>query len=98
MRPTVASLLPCNAFPASRIAVRNPDRSIAAACSIVSVLGTGGLGNGGTGVTTPPSLQATFAGTINVAMRPGAMRAAMIASAASLPVSEAEQEVRNHFE
>ena len=45
----------------------------------------------------PPSVQATSAGTISVAICPGAVRAATIASAASRPISDAADEVRSHF-
>jgi hypothetical protein len=46
----------------------------------------------------PPSPQATSAGTISVAMLPGAEPAATIASTASRPRFDAAFEVRNHLE
>src|ERR1700731_1381459 len=98
MRPATASPFPYNAFPPIRIAVRKPDRSMTAARSMHSVAGNGGLGKTGSAATTPPSLQATSAGTIRVATCPGAVRAATIASTASLPSLDAEADVRNHFE
>src|SRR5271156_1299956 len=98
MRPAATSPLPYSAFPAISMAVRKPDRSIAAACSTVAAEGKGGFGRAGGAAVAPPSLQATSAGTINVAIWPGAVRAAMIASTASRPTSDEEADVRNHFE
>ncbi len=80
------------------MAVFKPDWSMAAACSTVEVAGKGGLGKEGSVATTPPSVQATSAGTISVAIWPGAVRAAMIASTASLPIPDVETDVRNHLE
>ena len=48
--------------------------------------------------TVLPSLQPTSAGTISVAICPGAVRAAEIASAASRPISEGARDVRTHLE
>ena len=55
-------------------------------CSMARASGSGGFGNGGNAAIEPPSLHATSAGTINVAIWPGAVRAATTASAASRPV------------
>ncbi len=63
-----------------------------------SVDGSAGLGGAGILATVPPSVHATSAGTISVAICPGAVRAAMIASAASRPISEAADDVRSHLE
>src|SRR5271167_2073878 len=98
MRPAVVRPLPYSAFPAIRIAVGTLDRSIAAARSTVRVSGRGGLGNAGMVAIEPPSLQLTSAGTISVAIWPGAVRAATTASAASRPISEEARQVRNHLE
>src|ERR1035437_1498938 len=98
MRPAASSPLPYRAFPEIRIAVGNPDRSMAAVRSIVAVVGNGGFGNAGSAATVPSSLQATSAGTISVAIWPGAVRAAIIASTASRPICDSEEDVRNHLE
>src|SRR5271156_6687511 len=98
MRPAAANPFPWGAFPQTRIAVRKPDRSIAAAPSIVADGGIGGFGKPGIAATAPPSLQATSAGTMSVAIWPGAVRAAMIASTASRPTSGVDAQVRNHLE
>ncbi len=58
----------------------------------VAVAGSGGLGKARQSERLiPPSLQATSAGTISVAIWPGAVRAATIASAASRPTSDEER-------
>src|ERR1700691_3898273 len=98
MRPAVASPSPYRAFPVIRIAVRRPERSIAAACSTVFVSGRRGLASAGIGAIEPPSLHETSAGTISVAICPGAVRAATKASTASRPISEEDREVRSHLE
>src|SRR5580692_5234316 len=98
MRPAAARPLPNSAFPASRMAVGKPDRNMAAARSTVAVAGGRGLGEARSAATFPPSVQAASAGTMSVAIRPGAVRAAMMAAAASRPASDEETEVRNHLE
>src|SRR5271166_1135428 len=98
MRPATISPLPYSAFPASRMAVLKPDRSIVAARSTVAVGGKGALSRAGSEATAPPSLQATSAGTISVAIWPGAVRAATTASVASRPTSDGERDVRSHLE
>src|SRR5208283_1740080 len=103
MLPAVASPLPKSALPAISRQVLRPERSMAAACSTVSIAGRGALGTAGIlaiksfllGITLD---QETSPGTISVAMRPGAVRAAMIASAASRATSDAAQDVRSHLE
>ena len=75
-----------------------PEWSSFAACSIISLAGMGGRDTRGIPATVPPSLQATSAGTINVAIRPGAVRAAAIASIASQLTWDAVQEVRTQVE
>src|ERR1019366_6432215 len=98
MRPAVANPSPYNAFPPIRIAVGNPDRSMAAARSTAGLDGSGAVGKTGGAATVPPSLHETSAGTIRVAIWPGAWRAAATASAASLPTLSGAADVRTHFE
>jgi hypothetical protein len=78
--------------------VGKPDRSMTADRSIVASFGSGALSDFGASAISPPSLQATSAGTINVAIWPGAVRAAVIASTASLPASMTLVDVRTHLE
>ena len=61
--------------------------AIAATCS--SATAAGATISGGALTATPPSPQAASAGTISVAIRPGALRAAAIARAVSGPRSAA---------
>ena len=75
-----------------------PERSTDAAYATFPFDGTGALGNSGSARTGPPSPQAASAGTINVAICPGAVLAAMMASMTSLGISELEQDVLTHFE
>src|ERR1700676_5593602 len=98
MRPAVRTPFPYNAFPESKIAVGKPERSMTAARSTFCWLGVEGLGKAGIQATEPPSPQETSAGTIRVAICPGAVRAAIRASAASRPIWEEAWEVRNHLE
>ena len=74
------------------------DRSINAARLTDSAEGSGALGTAGIAAMDPPLLHAISAGTISVAIWPGAVRAAMMASAASRPRSDAAEDVRNHLE
>src|SRR5207253_9374558 len=96
MRPAAAIPLPYSALPPISIAVRRPDRSIAATRSTFAPLGGDALGKAGTSEMTPPSPQATSAGTIRVAILPGPA-AATIAAAASRPHSAAAPDVRHHL-
>src|SRR4051794_41686435 len=61
-----------------------------------SVFGSAGTGRGG--APSPPSSQAVSAGRIRVATRPGDVRAAWTATAASAPTSRAETAVRTQAE
>src|SRR5580692_11431461 len=98
MRPADSSPSPYSAFPVRKSAVGSPERSMDAARLTDSVDGRGGGGTTGSSATTPPSVQATSAGTINVAICPGAVREAAIASEASRPSTGEVDEVRNHLE
>src|SRR5271170_1844952 len=98
MRPAALSPSPYSAFPASSSAVGKPVRSMDAARLTDSVEGRAAFGTAGIPGMVPPSVQATSAGTISVAICPGAVRAATMALAASQPISDAEDDVRNHFE
>lgn len=79
--------------------MRTPERSMDAACSTASAAGTGALGTAcGSGAADPASLHATSAGTIRVAIWPGAVRAVATAWAASWPTSADDRDVRSHLE
>jgi len=60
--------------------------------------GSGALGTAEIPGMEPPSLHAKLAGTISAAICPGAVRAATIASAASRPIADTSDDVRNHLE
>ena len=97
-RPAATNPAPKSAFPASTNTVFAPERSIVAARSTAALAGNGALGKAGIAPITPPSLHAASAATISVAICPGGVRAAITASSASRPTSEATRDVRSHFE
>src|SRR3984957_15940709 len=98
MRPAAFNPAPCKPLPVIISAVRGPLRSKAAACSTFAPDGSGACGTKGFGATTPPSLHETSVGTIRVAMRPGSLPAAAIASDASRPSPAVVRDVRSQAE
>src|SRR5215469_1837692 len=96
--PAAARPLPYRALPAINKQVGRSERSMAAARSTDSVAGSGTLGNDCTLTMAPLSLHAASAGTIKVAICPGVVEAAMIASAASCPIVDAELDDLIHEE
>src|SRR5580692_240747 len=98
MRAALTKPSPYNPFPAIKIAVRKPDRSMVAARSTVGAPGRRGSGNARAVAIEPPSLQETSAGTISVAIWPGGIRAATTACAASRPILDDARDVRSHLE
>src|ERR1700722_7046521 len=98
MRPADSNPSPYKPLPLSRIAGGKPERSISAARSTLRLEGNEGLINAGSAAIPPPSPHETSAGTISVAIWPGAARDATIALADSRPASEEACEVRSHFE
>ena len=106
MAPVAAAIRPAAARPASESAapVRNnrqgaPDCSSSASAAMRSS-GTaeGGTGAGAASTGTPPGSQAASPGTIRLAIRPGALRAAAIAAAAAWPTSGAVRALRTQSE
>src|SRR5690348_10393041 len=98
MHPANDRPSPYKARPATRSAVGSGERRISAARSMIACDGMGAVGMTGIFPAAPPSLQAASAGMINVAILPGGVRAATIASVVSRPISFAVREVLNQWE
>ncbi len=103
--PVLRAILPATLRPCSRTArpdssstVGSPERSTLTAFAIASRVALPGCGTAGTGAMPDASFQAVSAGKIRVAIWPGGVRAAAIASAPSRATDAASGDVLTHDE